>query len=60
MNQVQYGNGLIEFEEKMFCSKPSQEQCNTVTVCKISDLEEEKLYVPLNRTLNKSKDSFSP
>ena len=56
---MNWGNGLIEFEQKEFCSKLAQGRCNNVTVCRISDSEEEKFYVPLNRTLNKSKDLFS-
>ena len=56
---MNWGNGLIEFEQKEFCSKLTQGRCNNVTVCRISDSEEEKFYVPLNRTLNKSKDLFS-
>ena len=32
-NKVQYGNGLIEFEQKMFCSKSGQ--CNNINICTI-------------------------
>ena len=56
-NRTQQGNGLIEFKQKMFCSKEVQGQCTNIAVCEIGDLEEEKFYVPLNRTLNKSKET---
>ena len=44
-NQVSYGNGLIKFIEKSFCSNGV---CNNVTVCQTVDvIDGTKYYVPL-------------
>ena len=47
---VNYGNGLIQFQEKSFCANGV---CNDVTICQIvTDEGEEKYYVPVEQNLN--------
>ena len=47
---VNYGNGLIQFQEKSFCANGV---CNDVTICQIVTNEgEEKYYVPVEQDLN--------
>ena len=44
----------MQFVEKSFCSN---NVCEDVTVCQlVNDQGEEKFYVPLNQSLNKSRE----
>jgi len=48
-----YGNGLIKFTEKSFCSNGV---CESVTVCRILTRSgDENYYIPLDGTLNESR-----
>ena len=49
---MNYGNGLIQFQEKSFCANGI---CNDVTICQITDEGEEKYYVPVDQDLNNSR-----
>ena len=51
---VNYGNGLIQFTQKSFCSNGV---CNDVTVCQVlTSSGEENYYIPVDGTLNESKE----
>ena len=51
---VNYGNGLIQFTQKSFCSNGV---CNDVTVCQVLTSSGEKnYYIPLDGTLNEMKE----
>ena len=52
-----YGNGILQYEEKSFCSN---DDCQDVTVCKlVTDEGEEKYYIPVDQSLNKSRANGS-
>ena len=49
-----YGNGLIQFTQKSFCSNGV---CNDVTVCQVlTSSGEENYYIPVDGTLNEMKE----
>ena len=49
-----YGNGLLNFVEKQFCSN---DVCEDVTVCEVvTETKEKKYYVPVDSKLNTSKE----
>ena len=51
---VNYGNGLIQFTQKSFCSNGV---CNDVTVCQVlTSSGEENYYIPVDGTLNEMKE----
>lgn len=51
---VNYGNGLLQFTVKEFCSNGV---CNDVSVCQIVNDSGEKIYyVPIDGPANKSKE----
>ena len=51
---VNYGNGLIQFTQKSFCSNGA---CEDVTVCQVlAGSGEENYYIPVDGTLNESKE----
>ena len=48
------GNGLLKFAKKSFCLNGA---CNDVTICMLkNETGEEKYYLPLIGSLNKSKE----
>ena len=54
LTAVNYGNGLIQFTQKSFCSNSV---CNDVTVCQVLTSSGEKnYYIPVDGTLNESKE----
>ena len=51
---VNYGNGLIQFTQKSFCSNGV---CRDVTVCQVSSSSGKKnYYIPVDGTLNEFKE----
>ena len=51
---VNYGNGLIQFNQKSFCSNDA---CNDVTVCQVLTSSGEKnYYIPVDGSLNEMKE----
>ena len=51
---VNYGNGLIEFTLKSFCSNGV---CNDVIVCQVmTGSGEQNYYIPVDGSLNESKE----
>ena len=51
---VNYGNGLIQFTQKSFCSNGV---CNDVTVCQVlTSSGEENYYIPVDGTFNEMKE----
>ena len=53
-SESSYGNGLLNFVEKQFCSN---DVCEDVTVCQVvTETKEKKFYVPVDSKLNTSKE----